>query len=164
MCSGTAWPRTPGSALLGRNVGEVLGVFGHFQIPDNPASRLRLVGPGAEPARHREEPRHALVAEVAEGLPEINEELRAKGERIYKMERCDSRHVVDGFSRTDPKRTIVAKMQAVGTEDRMAVNFAKRFSATGKLEGAFVKLFGLSLAGSPKFGKKADAEAVLFTS
>jgi hypothetical protein len=152
--------KNAGRGSLGRNVGEVLGVFADFEIPDHPGmtgyqSSVRV--------------RNLLAIEEAlkklwspqwpSAFPAIDTALRDQGRQVFEKAQCTYCHL--DIDRKDPFRRVEAKMQPVGTEDRMAVNFAKRFASTGKLEGAFVKVIGSTLLGSPVFPAKASAEDVL---
>jgi hypothetical protein len=152
--------KNAGLGSLGRNVGEVLGVFGDFEVPDPPsmsgyASSVRV--------------RNLLAIE--EGLkklwspqwpsafPPIDPAKRDRGRKVFEKAECHRCHL--DIDRTDPFRRVEAQMKAVGTEARMAANFANRRGDTGKLEGAYLKVIGSDLLGSEKFGPKASADDVL---
>ena len=149
-----------GVGSLGRNVGEVLGVFGKFEIPEHPG-----IGGYSSTVQVRnlleiEDWLKSLWSpQWPAALGAINPELRDAGRKVFEKAQCITCH--NDINRTDKFRRIAAKMQAVGTEDRMAVNFAKRFGDTGLLEGAFLKVVGSKLLGSPQFKDKAGGEDVL---
>ena len=130
-----------GVGALGRNVGEVLGVFGKFEIPEHPG-----IGGYSSTVQVRnlleiEDWLKSLWSpQWPAALGAINPELRDAGRKAFEKAKCNACH--NDIDRTDKFRQIEAKMQSVGTEDRMAVNFTKRFGNTGLLEGAFLKVVG----------------------
>lgn len=155
--------KNAGLGSLGRNVGEVLGVFGKFEILDPPGeagydSTIRV--------------RNLLAIELSliklwspqwpAALGEISPTLREQGRLAYLKAKCDICHSSDDqFDRTDPFRRVTAWLGVVGTDDRMAQNFANRNPKTGRLEGAFVTVVGSNLFGSKVFGSQASADDVL---
>jgi hypothetical protein len=152
--------KNAGLGSLGRNVGEVLGVFGDFEIPDHPdmtgyqsSVRVRNLLAIEEALKKLWSPQWPAA------FPAIDPALRDQGRKAFEKAKCIYCHM--DIDRKDPFRRVEAKMQPVGTEDRMAVNFAKRFSSTGKLEGAFAKVIGSTLLSSPTLPAKASAEDVL---
>ena len=149
-----------GLGALGRNVGEVLGVFGDFDIPAHPpqtgyASSLQIRNLLA-----LEEWLKSLWSPTwPAGFPKIDEAKRARGREIYLREGCADCHAV--IDRADPGRKITAIMRAVGTDARMSDNFSQRVGQTGKLEGAFLSVFRWPPIDPPRFGASATAEEVL---
>ena len=149
-----------GVGSLGRNVGEVLGVFGKFEIPEHPGITGYSSTVQVRNLLEIEDWLKSLWSpQWPAALGAINPELRDAGRKAFEKAKCNACH--NDIDRTDKFRRIAAKMQAVGTEDRMAVNFAKRFGDTGLLEGAFLKVVGNKLLGSPQFKDKAGGEDVL---
>ena len=121
--------------------------------------RLFIDGAGAELARDRRLAQIALVSPVARSARCHQPGAADAGRKAFEKAKCNTCH--KDIDRTDKFRRIEAKMQAVGTEDRMAVNFTKRFGDTGLLEGAFLKVVGSKLLGSPQFKAQAGGEDVL---
>ena len=127
---------------LGRNVGEVLGVFGELEIPEDEQPLLGY----RSSVRVRnllkiEKHVGSLVSPMwPEALPAPDPTLVAQGKPLY-ITYCNECHVhFDdngglAFDRLDPKRKILADMRDVGTDERMDRNFQERFVKTGRLEG-----------------------------
>ncbi len=126
---------------LGRNVGEVLGVFARFDFPDHP----RFPEPGYSSS--------VKVANLKElenwvgtlwspqwpkDFPPIDPTKRALGERLY-AQNCINCHAT--IDRTAPNRRVTAVMWDAGTDTRTADNFWNRTGQSGKVQGAFAKLF-----------------------
>jgi mono/diheme cytochrome c family protein len=152
-----------GSDLLGglaRNVGEVLGVFGEVTV-SKPHSASVFTGYGSS-ARipdliHLE----GLVRKLQsprwpDAFPPIDEAKRATGEGLYDRycARCHER-----IDRADPNRAVTAHrtpLRVIGTDPRMATNFASRTGKTGRVEGrrAFFST-------GDRFGKEARADDIL---
>ena len=149
-----------GVGSLGRNVGEVLGVFGKFEIPEHPGVSGYSSSVKVRNLLEIEDWLKKLWSpQWPAALGAIKPELRDAGRKAFEKANCNNCH--KEIDRTDKFRRIEAKMQAVGTEDRMAVNFTKRFGKTGVLEGAFLKVVGTKLLGSPQFTAQAGGEDVL---
>src|SRR5262249_24954214 len=94
-----------------------------------------------------------------DGFPALDPALRQQGEAVYKKANCALCH--EDIKRTDPNRRVHAAIMAVGTDPRMAVNFASRRGSTGKLQGAFKQIVGPPLGSSERFGPYASGEEVL---
>jgi mono/diheme cytochrome c family protein len=161
--NGSARNRLGGSpelAGLGRNVGQVIGVFGEVRISE-PSTATALTGYKSS-ARVPDLIRlEGLVRKLQsprwpDAFPPINEEKRKAGAELFGRY-CQSCHAP--IDRADPARTVTAvktPIKVVGTDPLMAANFATRKGKTGRLEGrrAFF------VAGE-RFGKEASAEAML---
>ncbi len=134
-----------GPGALGRNVGEVLGVFGSLDL-DVTWLPIPLRG-------HRSSVEVGHLGELEallwrlespqwpEGiLPPIDRspEVQARGREAYERF-CLSCHA--DIDRSSPTRRITANMtrlSEIGTDPRMASNFADRRYASGRLKGRFV--------------------------
>jgi hypothetical protein len=135
---------------LARNVGEVLGVFGDFEIPERFA-------PLGYPSSVRVGNLFDLESWVTTlwspkwpaEFPPIDDAKRDQGRALF-VKYCVECH--KDIDRTDPRRKVVAQMRATGTDPRMAENFADRVGSAGKLEGGFSIFF-------PLVGQKIPAEA-----
>jgi cytochrome c5 len=128
---------------LGRNTGEVLGVFGVVH-PESPTAVL-----GGYPSSVD---RDSLIG-IEESLwtlwsplwpaefGAIDPQAKAAGKELYRT-RCASCHR-NTIKRDDPNREVKAVMAFVGTDGTMWWNFAKRETKTGVLQGRRRGLFSL---------------------
>lgn len=125
---------------LGRNTGEVLGAFGKVNL-----DRAHLLGGYTSSVNRRslidiEDSVRRLWSPVwpAAEFGGIDTIKRNAGRGLFNQH-CASCHTNNGreyeFDRTDPKRTVNARMEAVGTDETMYLNFALRRSETGVLKG-----------------------------
>lgn len=141
---------------LGRNAGEVLGVFGSVDV--NPHELLI-------PRSYSSTVNKAGLLKIENSLkalwspewPEksfgaINVDLRDKGKVLF-TNRCAGCH--KSIDRTDPDRTVVAKLSYVDTDQKLNDNFG-RVVKTGKLKTRLISLTGLQ-----RFGTSAPVGAVL---
>jgi hypothetical protein len=129
---------------LGRNIGEVLGVFGDV---DTTKQEEPFGGYPSSVNKNNLNDLEDLVRELwSPKWPEelgqtderfaIKEELRAKGEEIYKNPNkgnCIACHAL--LDRKDKNRKVTAIMAAVNTDETMASNFATRDSSSGIFNG-----------------------------
>jgi RoxA-like, cytochrome c-like len=125
---------------LSRNVGEVLGVFADFVIPDDPSSlgyssSVKISGL----VELGNELKGLWSPQWPADFPPINQADAAKGKAIYQQLKCDTCHTLVA-NRKDPGRTIVSYMKADQTDPGTYLNFFNRFGPSGKLEGANVNL------------------------
>jgi hypothetical protein len=146
-----------GPGPIGRNVAEIMGVFGRASIDRSRvgyASSMNVPNLGDLEMwlKHLWSP---LWPE--EILPALDRTKVARGKEHYAAN-CVSCHSVL-TNRTDLNRKIIVTMVPVaeaGTDPRMAMNFAQRVAATGRLKGAKeYYLFG------KKFGDTAPAMSIL---
>ena len=138
----TGFSPNSGAGSLGRNSGEVVGVFGHVEVKHyETAEEAKRGYPSTVQA-------HELVAmeESLRGLkspqwpekilPPIDRTLAARGEQLYQAH-CVSCHAA--IDRDDPRRSVVAMItgiDVVGTDDTAARNITEAQVPSGKLEGA----------------------------
>jgi len=125
---------------LSRNVGEVLGVFADFVIPDDPSplgysSSVKTLGL----VDLENQLKGLWSPQWPADFPPINQSDAAKGKAIYQQLKCDTCHTLVA-NRKDPGRTIVSYMKADQTDPGTYLNFFNRFGPSGKLEGANVNL------------------------
>ncbi len=125
---------------LSRNVGEVLGVFADFVIPDDPSplgysSSVKISGL----VELENELKGLWSPQWPADFPPINQADAAKGKAIYQQLKCDTCHTLV-TNRKDPRRTIVSYMKADQTDPGTYLNFFNRFGLSGKLQGADVNL------------------------
>jgi hypothetical protein len=125
---------------LGRNTGEVLGVFGEIDASvEPPITELRHYPNSAK--------RENLIAiedslmklwspQWPAELPPIREELRAPGERLYRQH-CATCHAL--IVRDDEKRQVKAQLSDEHTDQTMARNFLTRKGSTGVLQNRRVE-------------------------
>ena len=153
-----------GAGALGRNVGQVLGVFGEVSLiestmPGGYFSSVRLdsLQTLESSLQTLRPPRWAEVA--ARGvLPPLDEPMVADGAKIY------AANCVECHQRVDPQNygelaslpVNLVPLKDIGTDPAAAMGFASRLVSTGPIKGrpeAFVR-------GDP-FCKTAQANAVL---
>jgi len=126
---------------LGRNAGEVLGVFGWVEIND-----FELLLPRKYDSTVVKENLISIEKSLATlwspewPFPPIENEveIRKRGEAVYRNNCIQCHAVID---RKDPKRKIVAHLENVGTDPMMIKNFA-RTGNTGRLEGRRKTILG----------------------
>jgi|688.fasta_scaffold40422_3 hypothetical protein len=134
---------------LGRNTGEVLGVFGSVTIPDHD---LLLVIP-RHYASTANKPNLLAIEESLSRLwsplwPEaelgkLDPSRRDRGAAIY-ADKCAACH--EPIDRADPNRSVVAKLSDEKTDPTMIQNFT-RVGKTGRLEHRNKSLFNRGLFG-----------------
>ncbi|MGZ3415131.1 MAG: di-heme-cytochrome C peroxidase [Isosphaeraceae bacterium] len=125
---------------LSRNVGEVLGVFADFVIPDDPSplgysSSVKTLGL----VDLENQLKGLWSPQWPADFPPINQADAAKGKAIYQQLKCDTCHTVV-TNRKNPARTIVSYMKADQTDPGTYLNFFNRTGPSGKLAGADVNL------------------------
>ena len=130
---------------LGRNAGEVLGVFGTLDAKEE-GSILELKGYPSSINRANliaiEESLRKLWSPVWPAqLPAIQPDLRDKGESLYRAN-CQSCHEI--IQRDDPARRVAAKMAVVSTDPVMATNFINRTAKTGYLKGRLIDILAVN--------------------
>jgi hypothetical protein len=141
---------------LGRNTGEVLGVFAHFDLTKRPRDAgyrssvvLRNL---ARSETHLEDlwsPRWQDLSDQ-QILPPIDQMLAQQGQQIFAEYQCQSCHLP--IERNNPKRRIIAQMaslRAIGTDPIMAMNALKYQGKSGVFEGQSYKYIDPR---GPKFG------------
>jgi mono/diheme cytochrome c family protein len=148
--NGSAQNGGPGNVgALARNVGEVLGVFGDFQIPDVPGPFGYASTVKVQSLNRLEEWLTTLWSpQWPADFPAIDQTKRDLGKALFERE-CRKCHA--DIDRADPKRTVKAVMWGSGTDALMANNFAGRVGRAGKLEGSyefFVPLAGQKIPAS----------------
>ena len=138
----TGFSSNAGAGSLGRNAGEVLGVFGHIQVKHYETEKEAKKGYQStvtgnalvameESLRRLKSPRWPETI-----LPPIDRQLAARGESLYKAQ-CQSCHAA--IDREDPQRKVVAiitGIDLVGTDDTSARNLLQARAPAGILEGA----------------------------
>jgi len=142
---------------LSRNVGEVLGVFGNFAIPEDPsilnlgyASSVKI-----DDLRDLENLLKTLWSPLwPSDFPKIDQNAAAKGAQLYQAN-CVSCHAL--IDRTDPNRKIVAVMNDSGTDPRASSNFFNRTGPSGKLNGVNANFVPFTA----KIPPVADADTML---
>ena len=130
-----------GIGTLGRNVGEVLGVFAKLEFPEDP----RLPSPGYPSSvevsnlKKMEEWLGTLWSpQWPADFPPIDPTKKALGAQLYRQNCINCHAPID---RKSPTRRVTAILWDSGTDPRTANNFWDRTGSSGKLEGAFVKFF-----------------------
>jgi hypothetical protein len=142
---------------LSRNVGELLGVFADFTIPEKSlllnlgySSTVRFQGLG-----DLENLLKTLWSPLSpDDFPKIDQTAAAKGAQLYQAN-CVSCHAL--IDRTDPKRKVTAVMNDSGTDPRASSNFFNRTGPSGKLNGVNVNFVPFTA----KIPAVADADTML---
>jgi len=138
----TGFSANAGAGSLGRNAGEVVGVFGHVDVKHYETEEDARKGyPSTIEQNHlvaMEEALRRLASPVwpEQILPPIDRPLAARGQALYQTH-CASCHAL--IDRDDPKRKVVAMMlgtDVVGTDDTAARTIVEARIPTGILEGA----------------------------
>jgi hypothetical protein len=145
---------------LARNVGEVIGVFGELTVAKpGQASTLKGYPSSARVPNllHLEDLVRKLQSpRWPSEFPPIDEGKRARGEELFARYCARCHHPID---RADPCREVRAvrtPLAVVGTDPKMATNFATRRTKTGRLEGRL----DLFMTGS-RFGPVATGDELL---
>lgn len=149
------WVGNAGNANVGtlaRNIGEVLGVFAHIEIPDH---RKGLHGyPNSAQAfnqvRLENTVRKLTAPEWPEEFPPIDVAMADRGEALYAQHCAKCHNLVNP---SDEHRRVVAWMEnldSAGTDRKVAENIDRYRGSTGVLEGRPMKVLG---------GDKFKAEA-----
>lgn len=149
-----------GAGSVGRNAGEVIGVYGqievkHYETEKEARKGYRSSIEANELVAMEETLRNLKSPQWPEQLlPPIDRTLARRGESLYQTN-CASCHAL--LDRDDPKRHVVAMitgLDVVGTDDTSARNLATGRAPTGVLEGA------ISPSGE-KYGAEASALTLL---
>lgn len=133
---------------LGRNAGEVLGVFGRVDAAAE-GGLVQLRGYASSVNKPNLINIEKTLTKLwspqwPDGLPPIDQELKAKGQVLFNAH-CRSCHAQ--IVRDDPDRVVQASMNAVGTDQRMAKNFAIRTARSGVLQGGQFQIQSLRKVG-----------------
>jgi len=133
---------------LGRNVGEVLGVFAHV-TPDTRG--LLRVESSARPRQLLDiENRLSRLRSPDWPFGGIDQAAAQRGAAIYKQY-CASCHAeVPADQRGRPHSITKTAIKVVGTDPLMATNARDRMAVSGPMEGRRVTLTGTPLAANPK--------------
>lgn len=129
---------------LGRNVGEVIGVFGTVDIPDRPS----LISLGYSSSVNV--PALGELEDLVKTLwsprwpadfPAINAAAARKGAELYQTQCVQCHALID---RTDPLRVVRAVMKDTQTDPQAAINFFSRTGSSGKLVGVNINFVPFS--------------------
>ncbi|PRQ02824.1 Cytochrome c [Enhygromyxa salina] len=128
---------------LGRNTGEVIGVFGDVDVVKYDTEEAAQAGYASSVQGHElvamEESLRSLTSPQWPDtiLPAVDSALAKQGAAIY-TETCAGCHAP--IVRDDPRRSVVAQVYGVdkvGTDPLAATNLVTARAPTGKLEGAW---------------------------
>ena len=147
-----------GLGNLARNVGEVLGVFGNVDIPEE---QPKGGYPSTVQIRNLLRIEAQLKKLKSPQWPSsfgLDKDKARKGREHY-VKLCAECHTLN-FNRDDPNRTIIADMKDVGTDPLMSQNFRNRMAKTGRLEGQWINF----VPSNAKFGEQAKGETILIHS
>jgi hypothetical protein len=142
---------------LSRNVGEVMGVFADFAVPEDPS--ILSFGYSSTVKIQELGDLENLLKTLWSPLwpadfPKIDQNAAAKGARLYQVN-CVSCHAL--IDRTNPNRKVIAVMNDSGTDPRASSNFFNRTGSSGKLNGVNVNFVPFTA----KIPPVADADAML---
>lgn len=138
----TAFSPNAGPFALGRNVGEVIGVFGELEVKPFKSAEEAKQGYASTVEAHAlvsmEDSLHGLQSPVwpEHVLPPIDIALATRGAEVYGRT-CVSCHAL--LNRADPRRLVTAMATAVdvvGTDPQAADNLVNARLPTGILEGS----------------------------
>ena len=142
---------------LGRNTGEVLGVFAQFDLNKRPGDKGFRSSVVRRNLLRLEDHLITLESPVwpEDILPRIDLKLAMQGEKVYQDYLCDTCHSSpDQFDRSSSKRRVIAQfssLEAIGTDPAMVVN-ALIGAKSGLLKGAT-----LPISNTKKFGESTLA-------
>jgi hypothetical protein len=124
--NGAASNGGPGNiGALGRNVGEVLGVFGDFDIPENPGLLGYKSTVQVQNLRRMEDWVATLWSPHGPTPSGRSTPISAtRGRVLYRKLECNKCHA-DTMDRKDPNRKVKAEMRGTGTDPLLSDNFAK---------------------------------------
>ncbi len=146
-----------GLLALSRNVGEVLGVFGRFEIPEKGLF---------EPVGFRSSVNFANLMRMEESLkslwsplwpddfPMIDQDAAAAGKTLYQANCVSCHQLID---RKSPLRTVTAWIGATGTDSRAYDNFFTQLRPSGKLQGQNINFVPFT----PKIPENASSDTML---
>jgi RoxA-like, cytochrome c-like len=156
--NGAAKNSPPIIGPLGRNVGEVLGVFGDLEIPEQPTFLGYRSSVQVQNLLKLEDWLTTLWSpQWPADFPPIDATKRDQGKVSYDRLCLECHETID---RKDPRRRVEAKMSGTGTDPLMADNFLNRRGKAGKLEGGFSRFFPL-IRDSHRIGAEAQGAEVL---
>lgn len=141
---------------LGRNAGEVIGVFGYVDL-DAPFGQLGYAATVEKDNLIAAEDtlRTLWSPQWPNALGAIDPVDAFAGKILFKVY-CASCHD-DRFNRTSPTRTVKAVLSETGTDPLMALNYATQKAKSGLLEGRLKTLPGLG-----RFAKTDVVNEMLF--
>jgi hypothetical protein len=142
---------------LSRNVGQVLGVFGDFVIPERP--RLLNLGYSSSVKIFNltgleNELKTLWSPQWPADFPPIDKAAAELGAKLYQTH-CMSCHAL--IDRSDPGRKVRAVITATGTDPQASSNFFGRTGPAGKLTGATANFIPFTA----KIPPVADADMML---
>ncbi len=126
---------------LGRNTGEVLGVFGTFDLTKIPGDKGFRSSVVRRNLLRLEDHLISLESPLwpEHILPEINQQLANQGKEVYQSYQCDSCHSSpDQFDRSSSDRRVIAQfssLKMIRTDPSMAANALTYQGNSGVFEG-----------------------------
>lgn len=133
---------------LGRNVGEVLGVFAHV-TPDS-RGLLRVESSARPPQLLDIERRLSRLRSPQWPFGNIDQQAAQRGAAIYKQYCANCHAEVPPDQRGRPHRITKTPIKVVGTDPLMATNARERMAVAGPMAGRRVTLTGKPLDANPK--------------
>lgn len=150
------------AGALGRNTGEVIGVFADFDLERkkgdpgyrssaNTRNQVRL----ERQIKSLHSPQWSDASAIG-ALPKIDQELAAEGKRVFVDYQCHTCH--EAIDRSDKDRRVTAQftsLELIGTDPQMAENAFTRRGNSGLFEGKKINAL------DPKAGEFAETTLVL---
>jgi ribosomal protein L44E len=154
----------PGEGALGRNTGEVLGVFATFNLEKKGAIGYRSSALNRNQIRlerHVKRMTSPLWQDLTDRgiLPEVDQELAKKGKKVFIEYKCQYCH--ESIDRTDPDRLVIAQfasLSLIETDPYMAMNAITLKGKSGAFKGKKMKMLKSK---SERFGDTALAAKAL---
>lgn len=146
-----------GAGALGRNTGEVLGVFASFELTRKKGELGYRSSAEVRNLNRLERHLESLQSPLwPKALPAINQALAATGQEVFMEYQCHSCH--EAINRSDPNRRVIAQfasLDAIGTDRSMADNAFNYAGKSGLLEGKKINAL------KPKEGEFGSTTKVL---
>ena len=133
---------------LGRNVGEVLGVFAHV-TPDQ-RGLLRVESSARPPQLLDIEHRLSRLRSPSWPFGNVDTKAAERGAAIYKQYCVNCHAMAPRDQPVRPQKITKTPISVVGTDPLMANNAAQRTAVSGPLEGRRVRLSGKPLPANTK--------------
>ncbi len=129
---------------LGRNTGEVLGVFAKFELVKRPGDKGFRSSVVRRNLLRLEDHLITLQSPLwpEDIFPKINKELANQGKKIYQKYQCSACHSSpEQFDRSSSKRRVIAQFSSldkIQTDSAMAINALIYSGNSGLLKGAAI--------------------------
>lgn len=151
-----------GAGPLGRNTGEVLGVFASFELKKTGHDLGYRSSADIRNLRRLESHLESLESPLWPAvMPAVDPELAAAGEQVFTEYQCHTCH--ESIDRSNPKRLVTAQfssLELIGTDPQMAMNAISAKGRSGLLEGHKLDATNLK-KDAPRFGPSTPVAPAL---